>query len=489
VKKLLTVLLVLAFALSFMPHAVSAAPVLQEVACEQDVVVQADDWLSKLADKFYGDVLAFPAIVEATNQLNASDDSYASIDNPDVIEPGWKLCIPSSADAQAMLGTEGAAMAEAAPASGDPITIGVSLPLSGRFSEPGTAAQRGYEVWATMINEAGGLLGRPVELSVLDNNSDQDTAVTDYEKLITVDQVDLVVGPFSSFLVIPTSEVAARYGYAFIEPAGGAPDVFNRGLTNLFFAQPGGSVTQGETFSAYILGLPDDARPKSFAIVTQDDPFTLGVVDTVREKLVEGGIELVFDEIYAPETTDFSSIAIQVADVDPDLIVGGTILEDSVGQTRAYQEAGYQPRAAFFTTGPSLPGPFKEALGPATEGIFSAISWAPSTQDYQNQEMLAKYVEMYGGTAGDVAEDTANAFTVGQVLQQAVENIQSIDNAALIEELHRGTYQTVVGDLSFDETGAPLGTYMLLQWQGDNYTIIGPGDRAQADAIWPKPAW
>jgi branched-chain amino acid transport system substrate-binding protein len=224
-------------------------------------------------------------------------------------------------------------------------------------------------------------------------------------------------------------------------------------------------------------------------VVSQDDPFTLGVVDTVREKLVEGGLELAFDEIYAPETTDFSAIAIQVADADPDLVVGGTILEDSVGQIRAYQEAGYQPRAAFFTTGPSLPGPFKEALGPATEGVFSAISWAPSTQDYQNQDMLAKYVEMYGGAPGDVAEDTANAFTVGQVLQQAVANIQSIDNAALIEELHRGTYQTVVGDLSFDETGQPLGTYMLLQWQGDNYVIIGPGNRAQADAIWPKPAW
>lgn len=486
-KKYLNILLILAFALTLTPHVVSAAPVLQDVACEQDVVVQADDWLSKLSDKFYGDILAYPAIVEATNHQNAVDDTYANITNPDLIEPGWKLCIPSTADAQAMLGVQSAPAA--APASGEPIIIGASLPLSGRFSEPGTAAQRGYEVWAAIVNESGGLLGRPVELSILDNSSDQDTAVADYEKLITVDQVDLVVGPFSSFLVIPTSEVAARYGYAFVEPAGGAPDVFTRGLTNLFFAQPGGSTAQGETFAAYILGLPDEVRPQTFAVVSQDDPFTLGVVEAARDKLVEGGLELVFDEIYAPETTDFSSIAIQVADVDPDLVLGGTILEDSVGQARAYQEAGYQPRAAFFTTGPSLPGPFKEALGPATEGIFSAISWAPFTRDYQNQEMIAKYIELYGGEAGDVAEDTANAFTVGQVLQQAVENIQSIDNAALIEELHQGSYDTVVGPLSFDETGKPLGSYMLLQWQGDNYTIIGPANRAQAEAIWPKPEW
>ncbi len=371
-----------------------------------------------------------------------------------------------------------------------PIRIGASLPLTGRFSEPGTAAQQGYEVWAAIVNESGGMLGRQVELSIVDNASDQDTAVADYEKLITVDKVDLVVGPFSSFLVIPTSEVAARYGYAFVEPAGGAPDVFNRGLTNIFFAQPAPSSTQALPFTDYILGLPEDQRPQSFAVVSQDDPFTLGVMDPLKAALSDAGIELVFDEIYAPETTDFSSIAIQVADLNPDLIVGGTLLEDSVGQIRAYQEAGYQPRFAYFTTGPSLPGPFREALGEATEGIFASISWFPEADTPQNADMVAKYIEMFGGEATGIAEDTANAFTVGQVLQQAVENVGSLDNAALIEDLHASTYDTVVGPLSFDEVGAPQGSYMLLQWQGDHFVIVGPDDRPVEETLPPpKPEW
>jgi branched-chain amino acid transport system substrate-binding protein len=323
----------------------------------------------------------------------------------------------------------------------------------------------------------------------LDNASDQDTAVADYEKLITVDEVDLVVGPFSSFLVIPTSEVAARYGYAFVEPAGGAPDVFNRGLENIFFAQPAPGDQQADPFADYILGLPEDMRPATFAIVSQDDPFTLGVMDRLRTQLTEGGLELVFDEIYAPETTDFSAIAIQVADLDPDLIVGGTVLEDSIGQIRAYQEAGYQPRGAFFTTGPSLPGPFSEGLGEATEGIFAAISWFPEAEEFQNAEFVERYVEMFGGDPGDIPEDAANAFTVGQVLQQAVENIQSIDNAALIEELHSAEFQTIVGPLSFDELGQPQGSFMILQWQGDTFAIVAPDERAQAGSIWPKPEW
>lgn len=381
------------------------------------------------------------------------------------------------------------APATEAPAA-EPIRIGASLPLTGRFSEPGTAARQGYEVWAAMVNEAGGLLGRPVELTVLDNASDQDTAVADYEKLITVDNVDLVVGPFSSFLVIPSSEVAARYGYAFVEPAGGAPDVFNRGLTNLFFAQPAPGAQQADPFADYVLSLPEDVRPKTFAVVSQDDPFTLGVMDRLKALLTDGGLELVFDEVYAPETTDFSAIAIQVADLDPDLIVGGTILEDSIGQIRAYQAADYQPQISFFSMGPTVPGPFKDSLGPATVGIFSSISWFPEGKEYQNADFVAKYIEMFGGSLGDIPEDAANAFTVGQVLQQAVENIESIDNAALIEELHRGTYNTIVGPLNFDNVGAPQGSYMLLQWQGDNFVIVGPRDRAEADPLPPpKPGW
>ena len=374
-------------------------------------------------------------------------------------------------------------------ADAEAITIGASLPLTGDFSEPGTAAQQGYLVWQAMTNDAGGLLGRPVELTIVDNASDQNTASTDYEKLITVDEVDLVVGPFSSFLVIPTSEVAARYGYAFVEPAGGAPDVFNRGLTNLFFAQPAPGSEQADPFADYLLALPADQRPATFAVVSQDDPFTLGVMDRLKEFLTEAGVELVFDEIYAPETTDFSAIAIQIADLDPDLIVGGTVFDDSVAQIRAYQDAGYQPRGAFFTTGPSLPGPFREALGDATEGVFAAISWFSDAPGFQNAEFVAKYVETFGGSAADIPEDAANAFTVGQVLGQAVENIQSVDNAQLIEELHQGTYDTVVGPLSFDEVGRPQGTFMVLQWQGGNFVITDPGDRRQADPIWPKPEW
>lgn len=102
-KKFFALLLLSLLVLSLAPTTWAAPPAQEAVACEQEVTVQADDWLSKIAEKVYGDVLSYPAIAEATNAKNAEDSSFAKIENVDVIEPGWKLCVPSSADAEALL--------------------------------------------------------------------------------------------------------------------------------------------------------------------------------------------------------------------------------------------------------------------------------------------------------------------------------------------------------------------------------------------------
>src|SRR5215212_9870498 len=111
----------------------------------------------------------------------------------------------------------------------DPIVIGVSLPLTGDFSEPGKGVQRGYEAWAKIVNDAGGLLGRKVELKILDDQSNADRVVSDYEQLIGRDKVDLVFGPFSTRLVVPSARVAEEYDMLFVEPAGAARQVFEPG--------------------------------------------------------------------------------------------------------------------------------------------------------------------------------------------------------------------------------------------------------------------
>lgn len=374
-------------------------------------------------------------------------------------------------------------------ASGDPITIGISLPLTGEFSEPGTAARAGYETWANDVNEAGGLLGRPVELIIRDDASDVNTANSDYERLITTENVDLVFGPFSSKLVIPTSEVAERYEMLFVEPAGGADEVFTRGLEYLFFAQPAVAAKQGDNFVDYIMSLPEDERPQKVAYQLLDDPFVSSAVEAMRDKFEAEGLETVYSEVHPNAQVDFAPLAGAIADSGADMVVGGTIFEDSVGLIRAMQEIGYQPDASFFTTGPSLPE-FGEALGDAANGVFAAVGWSADADIPTNQEFVASYEEQNDGA--EPAEDAANAYTVGQIVGQAVEEVGAVDDqAALRDYIRETTFDTVVGEIDFDDAGRPQGAYMVLQWQDGAIEIVLPPDSPAktAEPLYPKPEW
>jgi branched-chain amino acid transport system substrate-binding protein len=376
-----------------------------------------------------------------------------------------------------------------AAAAADPIRIGVSLPLTGDFTEPGEGVQRGYEVWASDVNAAGGLLGRPVELIIVDDASDANRVVSDYERLITVDEVDLLFGPFSSRLVIPASEVAERYEMLFVEPAGAAPDVFNRGLEYLFYAAPATADRHGVLFSEYILGLPEGERPTTAAYPILDDPFAMATAEGVRTELEANGIETVFTETYPPEQTDFATIAAEIADSGAELVVGGTQFEDAVGLVRGMQELGYQPMAVIMTTGPTLPD-FDEAVGGAAEGIFSPVGWSLDADLPSNVAFIESYRAMFDGE--DPSEDPANAYTVGQVVAQAVEAVGSVeDQAALRDYIRENEFETVVGPLSFNERGEPQGAHMILQWQGGTMEIVLAPDESAvtSEPIYPKPAW
>ena len=174
--------------------------------------------------------------------------------------------------------------------SDGPIKIGASLPLTGEGSQPGQAAEQGYQVWKAMVNESGGLLGRDVELVIKDDATNQNTVVADYNALISQDKVDLLLGTFSSLLNLPASAVAEKNQMLFVEPAGGAPEMFSRGYEYLFFSQQATADKQGEVFANYIAALPEDERPATAAYPALDDPFTAPAVQGVKEILEAAGV-------------------------------------------------------------------------------------------------------------------------------------------------------------------------------------------------------
>jgi branched-chain amino acid transport system substrate-binding protein len=372
----------------------------------------------------------------------------------------------------------------------DEIVIGISLPLTGDFSEPGKGVQRGYEAWASYVNENGGLLGKEVRLRILDDQSSADRVSSDYEKLISQEKVDLVFGPFSTRLVVPAAQVAKDYGYLFVEPAGAAEEVFDPGFDNLFYAAPAVADDHYNLLAEKILAMPENQRPKTAAYASMDDPFAQGTAYGLKAKLEAGGVRTVADEVYPPNTTDFSSIAAQIADTKADLVVGGTQYQDAVNLIVALRQLNYQPKMAAFSTAPTNPE-FPEAIGAKTEGILSPTGYTPDAPFPENQEFVEFYTELNGTAPG---EDEANAWTTGEVVAAAVEEADCADPSAecqqkLVDYLRDATVDTVVGPLSWDENGRPQSAHLIQQYVDGKIRIVLPVEQAEADFIPVKPAW
>ncbi|HEY5294186.1 MAG TPA: amino acid ABC transporter substrate-binding protein, partial [Gaiellaceae bacterium] len=369
--------------------------------------------------------------------------------------------------------------------------IGISLSLSGDFSDPGKAVKRGYDLWAAYVNAHGGILGRQVQLKIVNDASDPNQVVSNYQKLITGDHVDLVFGPFSSLLTGPAATVANRYHYAFLEPAGGGPKVFALHLHNLFFVQPAPVVKCGDSFVAYLKSLPAAQRPKTASYASLDDPFSSPIADAMQAQLSKQlHVKTVYKTIYPAETTDLTPIVAKAIAPKPDMIIGGTQSEDAYSQVKALIQAGYNPKFLFFANGANSPTEFPSKVGKQNvNGIFSCSDWTPIAKTSGNKLFVAQYVKRYGGTGFDIDNNSSEAWAVGQLLQRVAAKIGSIDNQKIITALHKGVWPTIEGNLAWDANGSPNGNDLLVEWINGKLLPVYPHNVAVAKPTSPKPAW
>jgi branched-chain amino acid transport system substrate-binding protein len=361
-----------------------------------------------------------------------------------------------------------------------PLTVGVSLSLSGDFADPGRAALRGYQLWADTVNAAGGILGRQVQLTIMNDSSNPDKAVSNYRQLITRDKVSVVLGPFSTLLTAPSAKVADRYGYAFIEPAGGGPSVFAERLHNVFFVQQAPVVRQGAVFADYILSLPAGARPKTAAYAKLDDPFAAPIADYIRTRLEAAGIRTVYQTTYSSNAKNLEPIMARVVAARPDVIVSGTQSDDAYAQVQALVQLRYKPKWLYMSNGANSPTEFPDKVGPGhVNAIVSSDDWLPDTTSPASANFVRAYLAKYGGTAENIDPTAAEAFSAGMLLQDVAHKTGRIDNATIIRSLHTGSWPTLVGNLRWNAVGEPQGDYTLVQWIDNQLTPIFPKNRAQ----------
>jgi branched-chain amino acid transport system substrate-binding protein len=396
--------------------------------------------------------------------------------------------------------SSGSTTDDSAPSSSStgPITIGVSLSESGNFAADGQAFEKGYTLWKKDVNAHGGLLGRPVKLVILNDNSSPDQVVTNYQTLFGTDHVDLAFGPFSSLLTEPASSVAARFGMAFVEGAGGAPSVFdtpsNQADHNVFdVSLP--IADELVPFVNWIAKLPPNERPKSAAYPMAQDPFADPPVQLAQTLLHNNvGIPTVYSNIFTEQVSDYKAPADQVAASGAQLVVlGSTDVPTIQTFVQEFERDHYKPKMIIATAGPDQGTAFTSAVGTGNaSGIMVPNAWYPGYTNSASQQMVREYVAQYGGPAAGVNADVAEAYSVGQVLAQAVIATGGTDNTKIINYLHSGvTLNTVQGQVKFDSLGENgAAAAFVFQWQGGDFKQVLPADAPGSVSILvTKPDW
>jgi branched-chain amino acid transport system substrate-binding protein len=380
-----------------------------------------------------------------------------------------------------------------------PITIGASLSLTGDFSADGQAFERGYELWASNVNKSGGLLGRQVKLNILNDNSSPTQVATNYTTLFGSNHVDLAFGPFSSLLTTPSASVAAHYGYALVEGAGGAPSVFaspaNVATHNVFDVS---LPIEDELipFVNWVASLPPSERPKTAAYPMADDPFADPPVQLAQQKLQALGVKTVYSKIFPAESASYKPAADQVAATGAQaVLLGSTDVPTVSAFMQAFEQQHYNPKMFICAAGPDQGAAFTSAVGKGNAtGMMVPNGWYPGFANPESQTMVNDYVAKYGGSPSDINADVAEAYSVGQVMAQAVTSTGGTNNAKIISYLHSGvTISTVQGPVKFDEMGKNSGAAaFVFQWQSSGTAfkqVLPTSAPGSVVIINPKPNW
>jgi branched-chain amino acid transport system substrate-binding protein len=401
-------------------------------------------------------------------------------------------CGGSSAPSGGSSASSGSASSGSASGKG-PIVIGTSLSLTGDFSADGQAYKNGYEFWASQVNAHGGLLGRQVQIKILNDNSSPTQVVTNYQTLINSDHVALTLGPFSSLLTAPAAAVAHRYGYAFVEGAGGAPVVFAQKLNNVFdVSLP--VANELDPFTAWLQSLPAGQRPATAAYPMADDPFATPQVQRTQSLLQPMGVKTAYSKVFPEEVADYTAPADSVAQSQAQAVVlGSTDVPTVSAFMSAFEQQHFNPKIFIAAAGPDQGSAFTSAVGTKNaNGMLVPDAGYPGSANPLSKAMVQAYVAKFGGSPSAINADVAEAYSVGEVVGQAVTHLHSLSNAKIISYLHSGvTLQSVQGPVKFNELGENLvSTAFIFQWQHGKFVQVLPAGAAGSVKIeYPKPVW
>jgi branched-chain amino acid transport system substrate-binding protein len=372
------------------------------------------------------------------------------------------------------------------------LTIGISISYSGKFAKEGEHGRQGYELFRELVNERGGIkIGSDrylVEYKYYDDKSDQNTATTLVEKLITEDKVKYIFGPFSSDITFATSAIGEKYKVITMAAMANAERVYTRGFKYTFGAFPPAS----EGLSTIVqMAAELTPKPQTVAIVYPDALFPFFGAKGAKERAEKLGMKVVYYEKYPPTVKDLTPIMTQVKQLNPDIFLTSALLEDAIFVTKAYRELKINSRLMGFTTGPAIVD-FMSALGDSADYTVGYAWWSPTVKlkdDFFGgaQDYDARFQKRWKQPGNYIS---AAASAAGLVLMRAMEKAGSVDVEKVRPVLAETDMETFYNIVKYDKTGMNVGGFaVLLQAQKGKAVTVYPAKAAETKVIYPMPTW
>jgi branched-chain amino acid transport system substrate-binding protein len=339
----------------------------------------------------------------------------------------------------------------------DPIKVGFSMALSGGVAPNGRQMLIALEIWRDDVNAKGGLLGRPVELVFYDDQSNPSNVPGIYQKLLSIDKVDLLIGPYATNMVAPAMPVIVSAKKTTVSLlALGVNQHFNYPqYFSMVPAGPDGIKTFSEGY--FQIAATQNPKPKTVAIISADAEFARTAADGARANAKKLGFDVIYEKSYPPPTADFTSVMRAVQAANPDIVFVASYPPDTVGIVRATNEIGYTPKMFGGTMIGLLVTPLKAQLGPLMNGITIMESFVPApTFKFPG---LQAVLEEYGKRAAGQTLDPFGygfvpfGYSAGQVLAEAVAQTKSLDHEKIAQYIRSHKFNTIAGEIAFGPDG------------------------------------
>ncbi len=349
-----------------------------------------------------------------------------------------------------------------------PIKIGFTVSRSGKYREPSAMINTAFKIWEQDINQRGGLLGRPVQLIIYDDQSKTELVRQLYEKLIVRDKVDLVFSPYSTSLTLVASEVTERHKLVMLACGASGEENWSRGHRYLF-----GIYAPARRYFIGFLDLMARHGLTKVAVLYENSSFNRSAAAGARDWAARFGLTVTLSRGYQNGEAELPGIISELVRQNPDGLILSAYTDDGYVLIRQLQKAGYRPPALAIALAPTYPQ-FARRAGSMAEGVFAPSQWEPSAR--MPFPGTKEFIDKFTTISGHAPQYHATAaFAAAEIMAKAVTSVGSLNQEKIRDFIRGLDTVTVIGRFKVDHTGLQIGhNPLIIQWQQGKKEIVYP---------------